>query len=593
MNYIQFMSPGGTTEKKKETSKFIEWLNKAGKSWKDFWDKPVTIQYAYNPHAVVGNGGAPFSSTQRRGDFATQAAGALAVPATAVGIATVGVPATAVGMGVGIGAGAAGSAGGSKLIELVGGDKNAQEMVGDIAGFTLGTLAGGKATKTYNSYSNLMKSSLDPKSIYTAMSEAMAPVKTSSAGIWTNRGTRSAKISEAERLGIPKGDRNKIIVDRGEMLDKKFRWVDGKLVPEYTYDPDAPPAFRQVRNWDISDGKPFTDAAGKVQYKFRPRRDPEIDYTKMPIANWGDDLKSPLFMREDPTFGWKTPRTAFQREGGLNTEDIKMSKILKNVASKLKVSNDLIKAFDNNVVATRFRQYYWNKGYSLNSNLTQRDIAKIVAENYAQLTNTQSGKLKNLILWNGSPEIQQYNPQTKQFTLLREGAPDQFSIINNGYRTSHFDRPGIYFNTQPTQYDHAIVTTNQNFGSTPLIQAFPKKVAYSVTPGDKQPYLINNVKNVIRGDLPTSLNTTPKNTVLHTSKFKGTRNAYTQDPLNGDEFFTTDIRDIKGLFPHPNLFVENPDGTWSMVRSWNTPGLHFKSGGKLNYLNLMNNGMVR
>jgi hypothetical protein len=134
------------TENKKETSKFIELLNKAGKSWKDFWDKPVTVQYAYNPHAVVGNGGAPFSSTQRRGDFATQAVGALAVPATAVGVSAIGIPATVIGTGVGIGAGAAGAAGGSKLVELVGGDENAQEMVGDIAGFTLGTLVGGKAT---------------------------------------------------------------------------------------------------------------------------------------------------------------------------------------------------------------------------------------------------------------------------------------------------------------------------------------------------------------------------------------------------------------------------------------------------------------
>jgi hypothetical protein len=116
------------TENKQEKTKdklFIKWLNKAGQSWKEFWDKPVTVQYAYNPHAVVGNGGAPFSSTQRRGGFATQAAGALAVPATAVGIATVGLPATAVGTGVGIGAGTAGSVGGSKLVKLAGGDENA------------------------------------------------------------------------------------------------------------------------------------------------------------------------------------------------------------------------------------------------------------------------------------------------------------------------------------------------------------------------------------------------------------------------------------------------------------------------------------
>ena len=54
------------TDNKQEKPKdrpFIKWLNKAGQSWKDFWDTPVTIQYAYNPHAVVGNGGTPFSTT--------------------------------------------------------------------------------------------------------------------------------------------------------------------------------------------------------------------------------------------------------------------------------------------------------------------------------------------------------------------------------------------------------------------------------------------------------------------------------------------------------------------------------------------------
>ena len=54
------------TENKQDKPKdrsFIKWLNKAGKAWKDFWDTPVTIQYAYNPHAVVGNGGTPFSTT--------------------------------------------------------------------------------------------------------------------------------------------------------------------------------------------------------------------------------------------------------------------------------------------------------------------------------------------------------------------------------------------------------------------------------------------------------------------------------------------------------------------------------------------------
>jgi hypothetical protein len=49
----------------------------------------------------------------------------LAVPATAVGVSAIGIPATVISTGVGIGAGAAGAAGGSKLVELAGGDENA------------------------------------------------------------------------------------------------------------------------------------------------------------------------------------------------------------------------------------------------------------------------------------------------------------------------------------------------------------------------------------------------------------------------------------------------------------------------------------
>lgn len=211
------------TENKQEKPKdrpFIKWLNEAGQSWKDFWDTPVTMQYAYNPHAVVGNVGAPFSTTQRRGDFASQTAASIAIPATAVGVATVGTVPTLIGMGTGMGVGTAADVGGSKLVELVGGDKNAQEMVGDIAGFTLGALAGGKATKATTKYLNFWNSWFNPKSISTAMAEGMAPIKTSSAGVVTNRVTRAAKMSEAERLGIPKGERNQWL--RGNTADASW-----------------------------------------------------------------------------------------------------------------------------------------------------------------------------------------------------------------------------------------------------------------------------------------------------------------------------------------------------------------------------------
>ena len=215
---------------------FIEWLNKAGQSWKDFWDTPVTIQYAYNPHAVVGNGGTPFSTTQRRGDFATQTAAAIAIPATAAGVATMGVVPTLVGMGAGIGVGTAADAGGTKLVELAGGDENAQEMVGDIAGFIAGAVAGGKATKATTNYLNFWNSWLDPKNVYTAMAEGMAPTTTSNKGIMLFP-KRQSKVSAQELVGTPKVIRNqpaarRMLLGEGPYDELANKGIFGALIGE-------------------------------------------------------------------------------------------------------------------------------------------------------------------------------------------------------------------------------------------------------------------------------------------------------------------------------------------------------------------------
>ena len=40
---------------------------------------------------------------------------------------------------------------------------------------------------------------------------------------------------------------------------------------------------------------------------------------------------------------------------------------------------------------------------------------------------------------------------------------------------------------------------------------------------------------------------------------------------------------IKSLFPHPSTLQQNPDGTWIISRNWSDPRVNFKLGGKLNY----------
>lgn len=119
-------------------------LNQASAAWNEFWDKPMTIQYAHNPYEVVANKG-PQEVTQRRGDVVKQVALASSVPALAAGVVTAGVPATISGLTIGTATGAAGSYGGKKTAQFIGLDKNAQELAGNIAGTITGLYGGAGA----------------------------------------------------------------------------------------------------------------------------------------------------------------------------------------------------------------------------------------------------------------------------------------------------------------------------------------------------------------------------------------------------------------------------------------------------------------
>lgn len=119
-------------------------LNQASAAWNEFWDKPMTIQYAHNPYEVVANKG-PQEVTQRRGDVVKQVALASSVPALAAGVVTAGVPATISGFTIGAATGAAGSYGGKKAAQFIGLDKNAQKLAGNIVGTITGLYGGAGA----------------------------------------------------------------------------------------------------------------------------------------------------------------------------------------------------------------------------------------------------------------------------------------------------------------------------------------------------------------------------------------------------------------------------------------------------------------
>lgn len=141
---------GNKSEQKTQTNQkqSQSWLSRVGKSWKEFWDKPITITYAYSPHEVVGNGGKPNKVTERKGDAVKQAALAASAPGITASIATVGLPATIGGLLGGATAAPIGAATGRKAGQILGADENGQEMLSDFGGLIAGTIGGRYGGKT-------------------------------------------------------------------------------------------------------------------------------------------------------------------------------------------------------------------------------------------------------------------------------------------------------------------------------------------------------------------------------------------------------------------------------------------------------------
>ena len=136
-------------------------LNQASAAWNEFWDKPMTIQYAHNPYEVVANKG-PQEVTQRRGDVVKQVALASSVPALAAGVVTAGVPATISGFTIGTATGAAGSYGGKKAAQFIGLDENAQELAGNIAGTLTGLYGGAGAANVMAQRNRIAYNNITP-----------------------------------------------------------------------------------------------------------------------------------------------------------------------------------------------------------------------------------------------------------------------------------------------------------------------------------------------------------------------------------------------------------------------------------------------
>lgn len=400
-----------TTPRSKAQSKFAKsyYINKLGEKWHKFWNQPVTIQYAYSPSEVIGNGGQPHNTTVSAGEAASGVGAAVAAPALIMG-ATAAPIATGVSLGLGILGDYVGNQLGKRTVKLLGGDEYAQEFGRDIFGFTGGLLAGGyggkRAQQAVNAY-KLSKAFDLTKDITPYLEQKLAGEVTNHTKIFEPKNINTpstslalverpkAKITTAEFEGIPKGTRNQPLKEKIP-VSNEFESPDIPTQTLYPEDIIHPVEIKRL-NADELIGHKLNTA---------------LDFFEQSKLEYLPEFKTPSYIQSA-------------------------------------------------------RNYYANLGYDLDK-YSDDAIARLLTQNYKQLTTNQSGILKNKVFWHGS--------SSNNFDILDAGVSGTFTGNKGLYGT------GFYLTNYPNTYGQRRTwnpyTNRERF--------------YSNT----QPFVINNIHEI-------------------------------------------------------------------------------------------------
>lgn len=232
---------------------------------------------------------------------------------------------------------------------------------------------------------------------------------------------------------------------------------------------------------------------------------------------------------------------------------------MKKFASTLNTIDDSFKSYKlnngtemENIYVTEFRNYLSRLGYPKTA-LSTDEIAKILTYNKTHLQNDLSGELKDKIVWHTTSKLFDRFNWKKHITS---------TTGNTGLYGS-----GNYFSLNaPAEY-----------GQDPI----------------HIPMVINNVKQInprsVKLDM-SKINPLPDNSVAIGPNTGSTQNFFRIASGLSESKYSDNIPEIvisrdsgiKSLFPHPDRFIINSDGTTSFIPvDWNDPRFNFKYGGKL------------
>lgn len=372
-----------------------------------------------------------------------------------------------------------------------------------------------------------------------------------------------SKLSDAERMGIPKGERNN--VDNIEEFKSRFD----------TEPRVAPTGSRQEYAEDfikaINEGKLYHN------YNLTPEEalDEQWDYF---MRNRYNELRP----KNQPFLG---------DAGNIHS----YAKTLPDVPTEERIPAMWRSETGVSPLVQLYRGYLRRLGYSTYF-MTDDDLSKILHYYYKDLTSKMSGVSKNQIFYHGKPNL---DPTSKRLynslhvSHATYGPPlETYDIFKMGTYTGNTGRsgPGMYFSTVPS-YSH-------------------RKDGYNI-----QPYVINNIDELALSnklgysgdegykhikdyhtDINRRINISPREFVYRLNKSLPDESNKLVVEVNeaaipyipGYKNPSVDVRyrgpnqNIKSLFPHPDRFVLQPDGTVTFTPTdWNDPRFNFKNGGKL------------
>lgn len=401
--------------------------------------------------------------------------------------------------------------------------------------------------KAFQHGSNLYrgyKSMTNPNNVYEAMAEGITPVMTSNIG--TTFGRNISKISPAESWGVPKSVRNNKNIVRevpDSQLDDKI-WI----LKDGTYQEGT---FRDIKagkghqfKYDPKDAVSYTYTSGPDKNPLNPEPYQLSDGNFLGFYYQSEYSARPHFLKSDSHI--------YNHE--LMQSNSALYDKLSTIASKIQIPKEQYAQFLNPRYILSFKQYYLNKGWRVGK-LTDDEIAKIIAYNHKQLTSNQTGIAKDLILWNGSGK-----QTTADGTIVREAAPDNFKIITENLQGGAEDPRGVWL----SYFDDALA-----YGYPKQVNGSRQHTWEGVQQVDIQPYLVNDARGHMSAGSKFNKRVGPKNIILHSR-----------------ELVSGDLDNIKGLFPHPDLILQEGNG---FTRSWSTKGLHYKKGGSI-HTKKKNNG---